>query len=690
MPLTFDFLGELVSAPKLPTPQELVPVLERLFNPEAEVGQFYRIGYEHADSPYATFQREVIPEEEWAPLPETTLARMRSGVEFEGRVFDQIVAGMDRPVVVIEDNHDAPLDEKRLREAETLLAIVAGVRAMREGRPLEAPIILGGRLPAVFVPRVRLNLVGKPDILVPDARRRTYVFCDVKESSTLEGSGRPQEWLVSPEFRPLLSEATRQEVGSGVPKRKHRYQLAHYYLMATRLFRLLGIPASPMSGIVGRDGRALWVSVREGLYGRGRNKASALDEYLALVEDWRRIHELGVRSANGEAVVLPAEVNAGKRPACSSCPFREHCAAERARTDDLTRHPDIGHTQVPTLAAVLDEPTVAALASADVDALTERYHAALGVVPGVTGFGQRGDEEATWWRFRALVDQARSMRSGEPMRRRDQARIPRLEAVVELHVDLENITSGKTYPDGRVIPGGYLAQTGVVLKTGVDALDNVHTRYTTWIPDGTSEGEEEALASWWRYVARKRKQAQKLYDDLKAEYGADALAGIAPFRIFTYTKAEHRIWRAKGRQFADNPDILSGEDLEEILEPVRAGRPESAEVVDLHEFVRTYLHLPLEDRRLKTVARYVGFSWRVDDPSGDLAALKISELYGPDAEAAAAADRWLRSYNRDDCYATLAVRRWLDTRPIKAVEIEDARDVFAVPVPQRAPWPKAA
>lgn len=675
-------LADLLSSETLPPAEDIVDLLDSLVDEDAPFVQFYPVGYTHAESPYATYLEHVIPPSQRAPLREGDLERMRAGRAHEERVFEILASRFGDRFVLLDSPHDASLAEKRLCEAETVRLMVAGIRAMRAGSPERAPVIAGGRLPAAFVKEVAVNLVGKPDLLVPDAESGTYVFCDVKDSALLEGTAAPREWMVVSEFGLLLSEAVPVELSRGTPKRKQRYQLAHYVLQAKPLFEALGVAVNPTAGILDRDGNTLWLSVEERIYGRGRDKASAHSEYVELVADWLEIDELGRRAAAGEQVVLPARVNAAKRAACHGCPFRQHCAAERILLDDLSRHPDIGPESVGKVASLLSTPTLTALACSRPEELATRA-----VEAEVSGFGRT--VEAVAVAFTNLVDGARAIRQNKTYRRRDQVRVPRLEAVVELHVDLENITAPKRLGSGLVLPAGYLAQTGVVTKIGVEALGEVSTRYTAFIADGTPESEADRLSDWWRLVERRRTQAEALYEELVAEHGKEALAGVVPFRIFTYTKAEHRIWRAKSRQFVDHPGVPTVEELEELLELARPGRPESAVVVDLCAFVETYLHLPLEDRSLKTVAPYVGHYWTVKDPSGDTATLRIADLYSGDPELAAAADRWLRAYNRGDCLATLAIRRWVDVTPFKGVERLDAEGVFDLHIPARHPWPPA-
>jgi len=672
--------------------EAIAPALEGLASPDHLMGQFYRMGYWFSQSPYTAFLEHIVPEEERAPLKEADLARLQAGVEFEESYTADLIdfqSELGRPVVQIRDDHEESLELKKFREAQTVAAMLIGVAHMRAGRPGQAPIIVGGRLPAAFSARVGLNLVGKPDLIVPnfvaeDPSRSTYLFGDVKDAGTLEGTAKPRAWLVSDLLDPLLTSAEEREIGRGLPKKKHRLQLAHYLLQSEPLFELFGLPHHSWGAIVGREQLAVWADVKEPLYGRGKSKSSAFDEYLDLVEGWKVIDELGRRAAAGEQVVLPYHANPDKRPACSSCPFRKHCERERNEEDRLSRHPDIGAAGSAKLAEVLPSPTVGALAHADPVKL-----AADIVEAGISGFGS--SDEAVLASVHSLVDGARAMMQNRAYRRRDRRAVPTLEAVVELHVDLENNNNPMVRFDDRTIPAGHLAQTGVLVKTGLDDYpDTLHTRYYPWFSDGTPEGEAKAIADWWRFVEGQRKKAVRLYDELKAQLGSQAMSGVVPFRIYTYTKAEHRIWRAKSAEFEGVDGIPSTDQLDELLaedlDDVR-----NVEVLDLHAFLKAYIHLPLEDRKLKTVGPYVGHYWSVDDPSGDMATLYMAEMYAsePDSPEFEAARTWLWKYNKDDCVANLAVRRWIDATPFTGVEKLEERGIFRLHIPRRAARPSA-
>ena len=79
-------------------------------------------------------------------------------------------------------------------------------------------------------------------------------------------------------------------------------------------------------------------------------------------------------------------------------------------------------------------------------------------------------------------------------------------------------------------------------------------------------------------------------------------------------------------------------------------------LIDLHGWVRDSVVFPVESYSLKSLANWIGFSWREADGSGD--------------QSVCWYDRWLTtqdrswleailSYNEDDCLATLYLKNWL-------------------------------
>jgi predicted RecB family nuclease len=112
-----------------------------------------------------------------------------------------------------------------------------------------------------------------------------------------------------------------------------------------------------------------------------------------------------------------------------------------------------------------------------------------------------------------------------------------------------------------------------------------------------------------------------------------------PCMIYYYSKYERTIWRKLQKRY---PDVASEEEIEDIFSTENS--------VDLYfDVVKPKTEWPTRDYSIKTLASYLGFSWRDTDPSG----ASSIEWY----------HRWVESrdntiknrileYNEDDCVAT--------------------------------------
>jgi predicted RecB family nuclease len=119
----------------------------------------------------------------------------------------------------------------------------------------------------------------------------------------------------------------------------------------------------------------------------------------------------------------------------------------------------------------------------------------------------------------------------------------------------------------------------------------------------------------------------------------DYLAAHVDAAIYYYSKYERTIYRKLQQKY---PDICTPEDLEGLFEPPRA--------IDLYgDVVLKATEWPTRDHSIKTLAKYLGFTWRDTRPSG--------------AASVEWFDRWCRErkpeiqqrildYNEDDCRAT--------------------------------------
>jgi predicted RecB family nuclease len=130
----------------------------------------------------------------------------------------------------------------------------------------------------------------------------------------------------------------------------------------------------------------------------------------------------------------------------------------------------------------------------------------------------------------------------------------------------------------------------------------------------TPIGEREAFAKAWDFVHSQR-----------------------PCAVYFYSPYERTWWRNLRERYTD---ICSETEMESLFaDPA---------MTDLYEVVRSKTEWPTRDYSLKTLAKYLGFSWRDTHPSG-AASIEWYDRYvtgDPDAK------QRILEYNEDDCLAT--------------------------------------
>lgn len=112
-----------------------------------------------------------------------------------------------------------------------------------------------------------------------------------------------------------------------------------------------------------------------------------------------------------------------------------------------------------------------------------------------------------------------------------------------------------------------------------------------------------------------------------------------PCILYFYSKYERTIWRKLQQKY---PDIISPEEVEAIFSP------ESS--VDLYyDVVMKKTEWPTNNFSIKTLAQYLGFTWRDEDPSG---ASSIEWYHRWVEEKDENIKKRILEYNEDDCIAT--------------------------------------
>lgn len=271
---------------------------------------------------------------------------------------------------------------------------------------------------------------------------------------------------------------------------------------------------------------------------------------------------------------------------CKLCHWYSACMKTLQSKDDLTLLPELGRAKRDVLFDQFE--TISDLADAHVEGFIR------GKKTVFVGIGS-----STLQKFHARA-QLVNERDGKPYL---TAPIALPSADTELFFDIE------------VDPMRDLCYLhGFVERRGGDISTE---RYIAFFTEDTSaEEEERAFREAWQYIQ-----------------------SCQPCVVYYYSKYERTIWRQLQTKY---PSVCSADDIEHLFD--------SSQSVDLYfDVVKKATEWPTRDHSIKTLAKYLGFSWRDTHPSG---AASIEWF-----------DRWIQTgdheikqrildYNEDDCIAT--------------------------------------
>ncbi len=270
---------------------------------------------------------------------------------------------------------------------------------------------------------------------------------------------------------------------------------------------------------------------------------------------------------------------------CKLCYWVTVCTCQLKEGDDLTLIPELGRARRAKLLDHVD--SVTALADLDVSTLMRGKRT---LIPGI------GAEVLQRFQARARLQK----RPGAKPYIREEITLP--PDTVELFFDVE------TDPMRDIC---YLH--GFVERSGGDVASESYVHFFTEKP--TKEAEETAFAQAWTYVQT-----------------------LKPTAIYFYSPYERTVWRQLGALY---PGVATEEDVLGLFEAEAA--------VDLyHDVIRSKMEWPTRDLSIKTLATFLGFSWRDPEPSGTASVEwyhRWVETGEPDVR------RRILEYNEDDCLA---------------------------------------
>ncbi|MBN1781948.1 TM0106 family RecB-like putative nuclease [bacterium] len=140
-------------------------------------------------------------------------------------------------------------------------------------------------------------------------------------------------------------------------------------------------------------------------------------------------------------------------------------------------------------------------------------------------------------------------------------------------------------------------------------------RYIAFVADEpTPEAEEKAFRDTWAYIQASR-----------------------PCAIYFYSKYERTTLKKLAEKF---PEVASVEAVEALFKDEMT--------IDLLEVVEKKTEWPCLDRSIKTLATYLGFAWRDENPSG---AASIEWYHSWVESGDDAVKQRILEYNEDDCVA---------------------------------------
>jgi uncharacterized protein len=271
---------------------------------------------------------------------------------------------------------------------------------------------------------------------------------------------------------------------------------------------------------------------------------------------------------------------------CKLCHWRTACTKKLTETNDLTLIPELGRVKRDTMLAHIRN--INELAEVDINSFIKGNKTVF------SGIGP---------------DTLRKFQSRAKMQVQPNAR-PYLTDIVNLPASEKEIFFDiETDPMQDVC---YLH--GFIEREKGDS--GTEKYFSFFADEPTPEKEEQAFTAAWKYIRDSK-----------------------PCMIFYYSKYERTIWRKLQSRY---PHVASPEEIEEMFSPAHS--------VDLYfDVVKSKTEWPTRDYSIKTLAYYLGFSWRDSDPSG----ANSIEWY----------HRWIESkdktikqrileYNEDDCIAT--------------------------------------
>ena len=286
----------------------------------------------------------------------------------------------------------------------------------------------------------------------------------------------------------------------------------------------------------------------------------------------------------------------GWKGECGNCQWQNVCVRALEEADDVTLVGGVGESFRAKLATI-GVTTATKLAEADPAALQQ-----------VRGIG--ASHSMAW------VRQAKAQKRGTPEILEPWAPP---DVSFEISYDIENFT-----PDPFLYLHGLLLREKGARKHGEDGFTEADWGQFTAVCANLPDETEEML--WHRFLT--------------------TVAGFearGDYSVYVYSHHEQGYLEKLAVRYGGSLE------LDHFI-----GR-----FVDLQPVVKRCVVFPRDSTGLKTLARYVGFDWRDEDPGGSQSMAWWAE-YIADPVANRALRERVIAYNEDDVRATFALRDWLE------------------------------
>ncbi|MEY4323220.1 MAG: hypothetical protein RL410_1001 [Actinomycetota bacterium] len=449
---------------------------------------------------------------------------------------------------------------------------------------------------------ITTNLASKPDLLVR-MDEESWLAVDIKFHKPVDEGARQR--LCTTTFENMTPTAVDT---AGKLKKEDALQLAHYF---THLDALGLASATPWAGIIGNEDIELirWQLLDEKTMRLG-GSASALEVYADGIAKAQAIVEASVARNSNHQLPAPAipMVMPGTK-GCKGCGYKDVCIVE------IEQYKGSGH--VTLLAAIT--PDAAKKFKPPVDSIAEL----ASCTPE--------DDETRKAQTRALAWVNNDIRRLDLA---DTVRIPRAD--IEIDIDLENSQAAlmdEGIEDAEVSDTIFMYGYALWDRTNtVNWRDAEVKVFEDW--SNSSDGEFKVLLDMWNFVNAQVSLAHEANKSIK---------------IYHYHNPEPRSFKTLANKYMGKPGVPTLDEVEAFI---------AEYTVDMLPIAKHWA-FHAKGYSIKDLAPLAKFEWDVQDPGGSNAVLKFIDAIS-DSSTSVQAQDWLRSYNMDDCRATIAVREWLE------------------------------